>query len=89
MFLADVSSLPDSYKNYRISFLPKRKVQQEFLDMTTPQSCSGFKGVHELGGITKIVNAELVYDGYFKSEWNIVGWKRNITELLIVLEKVA
>lgn len=78
----------DSYKNHRTSFLPKQKVQQEFPDLTTPQSCSGFDGVREVGGIMKIVNYELL-GNYSGTGWKVVGWKWNTTELLIVLEKVG
>ncbi|KAF8601052.1 hypothetical protein BDV93DRAFT_558736 [Ceratobasidium sp. AG-I] len=84
----DIASFLDSYKNHRIAFLPKQKVQQEFPNMTTPQLCSGFYGVRELGGITKIVKSALCYNSYLTSEWKLVGWKWNATELLIVLKKV-
>ncbi|KAF8601058.1 hypothetical protein BDV93DRAFT_475845 [Ceratobasidium sp. AG-I] len=78
----------ESFEEFRVAFVSKEEVLQDFPDMATPHSSRGFQGIRELATITKIVGQQ--FKSYDKSNWSILGWhtaRSPSGELLIILEK--
>lgn len=80
----------ESFEEFRVAYVPKEKILQDFPNMVTPQLCEGFQGVRELATITKIVGK--IFKSYDRTKWSILGWhtaRSSGGELLIVLANLS